>query len=167
LEDEPFAEWTLRQRDQLEWARQEARLALARDRARGLGGATPDGVVQHGRLASRTTRLLRKLHLRWCACRRARAGTHWPKRLTDVAEQRWKSWGCRPPPRWKRRTEESAPAVKPVDQHRVCRELLARRRTTEQGLSGVGPQSSVNEQPLDRQYSRCLRCRAGNRAWRR
>ena len=34
LEDEPFAEWALHRRDQLELARQEARLALARDRDR-------------------------------------------------------------------------------------------------------------------------------------
>jgi hypothetical protein len=37
LDDEPVAEWAIRPRERLEWARQEARLTLARDRARGLG----------------------------------------------------------------------------------------------------------------------------------
>jgi DNA-binding SARP family transcriptional activator len=37
LEDEPYAEWALRSREALEALRQEARLALARDRARGYG----------------------------------------------------------------------------------------------------------------------------------
>ena len=37
LEDEPYAEWALRPREDLEALRQEARLALARDRARGYG----------------------------------------------------------------------------------------------------------------------------------
>ena len=37
LEDEPLAEWAVHPRERLEWTRQEARLALARDRARGLG----------------------------------------------------------------------------------------------------------------------------------
>ncbi len=45
LEEEPDAEWAFRPREQLEWARQEARLALARERARGLGRSGPDAVV--------------------------------------------------------------------------------------------------------------------------
>ena len=46
LEEEPFAEWVLGPRQRLEWARQEARLALARDRARGFGRSAP-GHVEH------------------------------------------------------------------------------------------------------------------------
>jgi predicted ATPase/class 3 adenylate cyclase len=46
LEDEPYADWAIYPRDQLERARQEARLALARDRAKGLGLSTPEAVVQ-------------------------------------------------------------------------------------------------------------------------
>ena len=46
LGDEPDAEWALRPRERLESARQEARLALARDRARGLGRSSPEAVVQ-------------------------------------------------------------------------------------------------------------------------
>ncbi len=41
LEDEPLAEWAFEPREHLEWARQEARLALARDRMRGLGRSAP------------------------------------------------------------------------------------------------------------------------------
>jgi predicted ATPase/DNA-binding SARP family transcriptional activator len=37
LEDEPYADWSLRPRQSLELARQEARLALARDRSLGFG----------------------------------------------------------------------------------------------------------------------------------
>ena len=39
LADEPYADWALRPRDRLEALRQEARLALARDRAKGAGRA--------------------------------------------------------------------------------------------------------------------------------
>jgi DNA-binding SARP family transcriptional activator len=46
LEGEPVAEWAVRAREQLEWSRQEARLVLARDRARGFGRSSPEGVVQ-------------------------------------------------------------------------------------------------------------------------
>ena len=46
LGDEPDAEWAHRPRERLESARQEARLALARDRARGLGRSSPEAVVQ-------------------------------------------------------------------------------------------------------------------------
>ena len=46
LEDEPLAEWAVHPRERLEWARQEARLALARDRARGLGCSGPGAVEQ-------------------------------------------------------------------------------------------------------------------------
>jgi class 3 adenylate cyclase/tetratricopeptide (TPR) repeat protein len=42
LEDEPFAEWAMHRRDQLEVARQEARLALARERDRMTGPLGPD-----------------------------------------------------------------------------------------------------------------------------
>ncbi len=37
LPDEPYADWADRARDQLNALRQEARLALARDRAKGIG----------------------------------------------------------------------------------------------------------------------------------
>ena len=46
LEEEPDAEWALRPREQLEWARQEGRLVLARDRSTGLGRSSPDAVVE-------------------------------------------------------------------------------------------------------------------------
>lgn len=46
LEDEPCAEWALRPREALEALRQEARLALARDRARGYGRSGLAEVVQ-------------------------------------------------------------------------------------------------------------------------
>lgn len=46
LDGEPFAGWALRPRERLEWAREEARLALARDRASGKGRSQPDEVVQ-------------------------------------------------------------------------------------------------------------------------
>ena len=39
LADEPYADWALRPRERLEALRQEARLALARDRAKGPGRA--------------------------------------------------------------------------------------------------------------------------------
>jgi class 3 adenylate cyclase len=45
IEDEPAAEWASRPREHLEWRRQEARLTLARDRARGLGWCRPADVV--------------------------------------------------------------------------------------------------------------------------
>ncbi len=41
LADEPFAPWTERPRERLDWLRQEARLALARDRAHGYGRSEP------------------------------------------------------------------------------------------------------------------------------
>lgn len=46
FDGEPQAEWAVRPRERLEWARQEARLALARDRAKGLGCSSPDSVAQ-------------------------------------------------------------------------------------------------------------------------
>ena len=46
LEDEPYAEWALRRREHLEWARQEARLELARDRTRGHGRSSPEAVIE-------------------------------------------------------------------------------------------------------------------------
>jgi DNA-binding SARP family transcriptional activator len=46
LEDEPVAEWAVRPRERLEWARQEARLALARDRTRGKGRSEPEAVIE-------------------------------------------------------------------------------------------------------------------------
>jgi class 3 adenylate cyclase len=46
LEDEPTAEWAVRPRERLEWARQEARLTLARDRAQGFGRSQPTDVVR-------------------------------------------------------------------------------------------------------------------------
>src|SRR5947208_10200923 len=42
LADEPYADWALRPRERLEALRQEARLALARDRARGAGDSRPE-----------------------------------------------------------------------------------------------------------------------------
>ncbi len=45
LEDEPAAEWAHQLRERLEWARQEARLTLARDRTRGFGHCRPTDVV--------------------------------------------------------------------------------------------------------------------------
>jgi len=46
LEDEPTADWAYQLRERLEWARQEARLTLARDRARGYGRYRPGEVVE-------------------------------------------------------------------------------------------------------------------------
>ena len=46
LEGEPLAEWAIRPRERLEWARQEARLTLARARAMGLGRSGQEAVVQ-------------------------------------------------------------------------------------------------------------------------
>ena len=45
LAGEPYADWALRPRERLESLRQEARLALARDRARGAGQARPEAVL--------------------------------------------------------------------------------------------------------------------------
>jgi class 3 adenylate cyclase len=45
LPDEPYADWADRARDQLNSLRQEARLALARDRAQGAGRSGPDDVT--------------------------------------------------------------------------------------------------------------------------
>jgi len=45
LADEPYADWALRPRERLAALRQEARLALARDRARGAGQSRPEAVL--------------------------------------------------------------------------------------------------------------------------
>src|SRR5262245_21098072 len=45
LADEPYADWALRPRERLATLRQEARLALARDRARGAGDTRPEAVL--------------------------------------------------------------------------------------------------------------------------
>jgi len=45
LEDEPYADWALAPREALEVVRQEARLALARDRAKGLGCCDKSDVI--------------------------------------------------------------------------------------------------------------------------
>jgi DNA-binding SARP family transcriptional activator len=45
LADEPYADWAQRPRERLESLRQEARLALARDRSRGAGQARPEAVL--------------------------------------------------------------------------------------------------------------------------
>ena len=45
LADEPYADWALRPRERLEALRQEARLALARDRAKGASDAKPEAVL--------------------------------------------------------------------------------------------------------------------------
>jgi class 3 adenylate cyclase len=46
LADEPYADWAIRPREHLESLRQEARLALARDRAKGAGRSGPDAVAE-------------------------------------------------------------------------------------------------------------------------
>jgi class 3 adenylate cyclase/DNA-binding SARP family transcriptional activator/tetratricopeptide (TPR) repeat protein len=46
MADEPDADWAARPRERLEWARQEARLTLARDRSRGFGRSGPEAVVR-------------------------------------------------------------------------------------------------------------------------
>lgn len=46
FEEELYAEWAQRRRERLEWERQEARLVLARDRARGSGRAAPAAVAE-------------------------------------------------------------------------------------------------------------------------
>jgi class 3 adenylate cyclase len=46
LADEPYADWAIRPREHLESLRQDARLALARDRARGAGRSSPDAVAE-------------------------------------------------------------------------------------------------------------------------
>ena len=46
LESETLAEWAHRPREHLEWERQEARLVLARARARGLGRSSQEAVVR-------------------------------------------------------------------------------------------------------------------------
>ena len=45
LEDEPYADWAIGPREGLEVLRQEARLALARDRAKGAGLHRPEAVI--------------------------------------------------------------------------------------------------------------------------
>ena len=45
LEDEPYLDWAAAPREQLDWLRQEARLALARDRTSGKGRAHPGAVI--------------------------------------------------------------------------------------------------------------------------
>ena len=45
LADEPYADWALRPRERLEALRQEARLALARDRAKGAGDSRAEAVL--------------------------------------------------------------------------------------------------------------------------
>ena len=45
LEDEPYADWALRPREELEALRHEARLALARDRSNGFGRTGSDDVL--------------------------------------------------------------------------------------------------------------------------
>ena len=45
LADEPYADWALRPRERLATLRQEARLALARDRAKGAGDSRPEAVL--------------------------------------------------------------------------------------------------------------------------
>lgn len=45
LEDEPYEDWAQPPRDGLERSRQQARLALARDRARGFGRSQPESVI--------------------------------------------------------------------------------------------------------------------------
>jgi DNA-binding SARP family transcriptional activator/tetratricopeptide (TPR) repeat protein len=46
LADEPYTDWALRPRERLESLRQQARLTLARDRAKGAGRSRPDAVTQ-------------------------------------------------------------------------------------------------------------------------
>ena len=46
LADEPYTEWALRPRERLESLRQQARLTLARDRAKGAGRSRPDAVTR-------------------------------------------------------------------------------------------------------------------------
>jgi class 3 adenylate cyclase/two-component SAPR family response regulator len=46
LADEPYADWALRPRERLEALCQDARLTLARDRAKGAGHAQPEAVLQ-------------------------------------------------------------------------------------------------------------------------
>jgi class 3 adenylate cyclase/DNA-binding SARP family transcriptional activator len=54
LEDEPYAEWAVGPRQALEALRQDARLALARDRARGYGRTAHADVVEAWEACSRT-----------------------------------------------------------------------------------------------------------------
>jgi DNA-binding SARP family transcriptional activator len=54
LEDEPHADWAVGPREALEVLRQEARLALARDRARGYGRSAHADVIEAWEACSRT-----------------------------------------------------------------------------------------------------------------
>jgi class 3 adenylate cyclase len=53
LADEPYEDWALRPRERLEDLRQQARLVLARDRAKGAAGSRPDDVVEAWELCLR------------------------------------------------------------------------------------------------------------------
>ncbi len=46
LEDELYADWSVRRRDRLELSRQAARVALARDRSTGYGASGPESVME-------------------------------------------------------------------------------------------------------------------------
>ncbi len=46
LEDELYADWSVRRRDRLELSRQAARVALARDRSTGCGASGPESVME-------------------------------------------------------------------------------------------------------------------------
>ena len=46
LADEPYSDWAIRPREHLEALRQQARLGLARDRARGVGRCSLEAVIE-------------------------------------------------------------------------------------------------------------------------
>ena len=151
LEDEPYADWALAPREALEALRQEARLALARDRAKGLGRCGQSDVIEaweacsHGDPASEEAAgvLIRAYSAEG---RHALAAATYGR-----CRQALEDLGLRPSPaleelaRASRSQPELTPArqlVAPGEEHRVVSVLFA-------GLSGaVGTSENLGSEDL-------------------
>ena len=106
LEDEPYADWALAPREALESLRQEACLALARDRAKGIGRCGQSDVIDAWEACSHGDPASEEAAGPLSAPIRLRAVTLWLPPPTGVADKPWRTsaYGPRPPSKnWPRR----------------------------------------------------------------
>ena len=158
LEDEPYADWALAPREALESLRQEACLALARDRAKGIGRCGQSDVIDaweacsHGDPASEEA--AGPYHAYSAQGRHALAATTYGR-----CRQALEDLGLRASPALEELAQASrsqpglSPArqlVAPGEEHRVVSVLFA-------GLSGaVGTGERLGSEDLPRPHQWCL-----------
>ena len=106
LEDEPHADWAVGPREALEVLRQDARLALARDRAEATDVQRTQTSSRPGKHVSGPTPPRKRRRLRWCGLSGPAGATPWPPPRTGAAAQPWRNSACQFLLRWARSSDQ-------------------------------------------------------------